>query len=117
MIDNISQATLDVIEAVKTNNSVRFDYGQDIIREVKPTGFFGDYVGFEGTDEATEEREFRRFRFDKIIEWIGIPIQYKVYVELDMSGYPTDKEVAEKLYELLDSAEPMMYTVKPQGDL
>ena len=116
MID-VSQATLDVIEAVKTNNSVRFDYGQDIIREVKPTGFFGDYVGFEGTDEATEEREFRRFRFDKIIEWIGIPIQYKVYVELDMSGYPTDKEVAEKLHELLDSAEPIMYTLKPQGVL
>ena len=116
MID-VSQATLDVIEAVKTNNSVRFDYGQDIIREVKPTGFFGDYVGFEGTDEATEEREFRRFRFDKITEWIGIPIQYKVYVELDMSGYPTDKEVAEKLYELLDSAEPIMYTLKPQGVL
>ena len=116
MID-VSQATLDVIEAVKTNNSVRFDYGQDIIREVKPTGFFGDYVGFEGTDEATEEREFRRFRFDKLTEWIGIPIQYNVYVELVMSGYPTDKEVAEKLHELLDSREPIMYTVKPQGVL
>ena len=110
MID-VSQATLDVIEAVKTNNPVRFDYGQGIIREVKPTGFFGDYVGFEGTDEATEEREFRRFRFDKITEWIGIPIQYKVYVELDMSGYPTDKEVAEKLHELLDSREPLDYTI------
>ena len=116
MID-VSKATLDVIEAVKTNNSVRFDYGQGIIREIKPTGFFGDFDGFEGTDEDTEEKEFRRFRFDKIEEWLGIPIQYKVYVELDMSGYPTDKEVVEKLHELLGSAEPIMYTVKPQGDL
>ena len=116
MID-VSRATLDVIEAVKTKQVVRFDYGHDTIREIKPTGFFGDFDGFEGTDEDTEEKEFRRFRFDKIEEWLGIPIQYKVYVELDMSGYPTDKEVAEKLHELLDSAEPIMYTLKPQGVL
>ena len=114
---DISSATLDVIEAVKTRRSVQFDYGHDVIREIKPTAFFGDFDGFEGTDEDTEEKEFRRFRFDKIEEWLGIPIQYKVYVELDMSGYPTDKEVAEKLHELLDSAEPIMYTLKPQGDL
>ena len=114
MID-ISQATLDIIEAIKTRDSVQFNYGQTVIREIKPTGFFGDFDGFEGTDEATESREFRRFRFDKVDEWIGIPIQYKVYVELDMSGYPTDKEVAEKLHELLDSAEPIMYRLEPQA--
>ena len=72
MIDNISQATLDVIEAIKTKQVVRFDYGHDTIREIKPTGFFGDFDGFEGTDEATEDREFRRFRFDKIQKWMGV---------------------------------------------
>ena len=71
MID-VSQATLDVIEAVKTKQVVRFDYGNDTIREIKPTGFFGDFDGFEGTDEATDDREFRRFRFDKIQKWLGV---------------------------------------------
>ena len=28
-------------------------------------------------------------------------------------GYPTDEEIAEELHELLDSAEPIMYTLKP----
>ena len=71
MID-VSQATLDVIEAVKTKQVVRFDYGHDTIREIKPTGVFGDFDGFEGTDEATDDREFRRFRFDKIQKWLGV---------------------------------------------
>ena len=71
MID-VSQATLDVIEAVKTKQVVRFDYGHDTIREIKPTGFFGDFDGFEGTDEDTAEKEFRRFRFDKIQNWLGV---------------------------------------------
>ena len=115
MID-VSNATLDIIEAIKTRDSVQFNYGHhDIIREIKPTGFFGDFDGFEGTDEDTEHKEFRRFRFDKVDEWLGIPIQYKVYVELEMSGYPTDKEVTEKLHELLDSAEPIMYSLEPQA--
>tara|TARA_R100000008_G_scaffold10060_1_gene5053 strand:+ start:28 stop:513 length:486 start_codon:yes stop_codon:yes gene_type:complete len=71
MID-ISSATLDVIEAVKTQQVVKFDYGHDVIRKIKPTGFFGDFDGFEGTDESTEDKEFRRFRFDKIQKWIGV---------------------------------------------
>ena len=56
MIDNISQATLDVIEAIKTKQVIKFDYGHDVIREIKPTGFFGDFDGFEGTDESTDVR-------------------------------------------------------------
>ena len=71
MID-VSRATLDVIEAIKTKQVVRFDYGNDTIREIKPTGFFGDFDGFEGTDEATDDREFRRYRFDKIKNWLGV---------------------------------------------
>ena len=77
MIDNISQATLDVIEAVKTKQVVRFDYGHDVIREIKPTGFFGDFDGFEGTDESTSDREFRRFRFDKIQKWLGVQDKFE----------------------------------------
>tara|TARA_R110002074_G_scaffold360473_1_gene533218 strand:- start:52 stop:537 length:486 start_codon:yes stop_codon:yes gene_type:complete len=73
MIDNISQATLDVIEAMKTKQTIKFNYGgHDVIRKVTPTGFFGDFDGFEGTDEDTESREFKRFRFDKVNEWLGI---------------------------------------------
>ena len=71
MID-VSKATLDVIEAIKTKQIIKFDYGHDVIREITPTGFFGDFDGFEGTDEATESREFRRFRFDKVNEWVGV---------------------------------------------
>ena len=35
MID-VSRATLDVIEAVKTKQIIKFDYGHDVIREIKP---------------------------------------------------------------------------------
>ena len=71
MID-ISRATLDVIEAIKTNQTIKFNYGHDSVREIKPSGFFGDFEGFEGTDQDTEEREFRRFRFNKVTDWVGI---------------------------------------------
>ena len=71
MID-ISNATLDVIEAIKTKQTVKFNYGHDSVREIKPSGFFGDFDGFEGTDQDTEEREFRRFRFNKVTDWVGI---------------------------------------------
>ena len=71
MID-VSNATLDVIEAIKTKQTVKFNYGHDSVREIKPSGFFGDFDGFEGTDQDTEEREFRRFRFNKVTDWVGI---------------------------------------------
>jgi len=71
MID-ISRATLDVIEAIKTKQTIKFNYGHDSVREIKPSGFFGDFEGFEGTDQDTEEREFRRFRFNKVTDWVGI---------------------------------------------
>ena len=71
MID-VSNATLDVIEAIKTKQTVKFSYGHDSVREIKPSGFFGDFDGFEGTDQDTEEREFRRFRFNKVTDWVGI---------------------------------------------
>ena len=114
---DVSQMTLDIIEAIKTNQTVQFMYGgKDTIREMLPKEFFGDFDGFGGwTAPAGDGGEWRKFRLDKIDEWLGIPIQYKVYVELDMSGYPTDKEVTEKLHRLLDNAEPLVYRLKPQG--
>jgi hypothetical protein len=114
---DVSQMTLDIIDAIKTNKTVQFMYGKhDTIREILPKEFFGDFDGFGGWLEPEGDGgEWRKFRLDKVDEWLGIPIQYKVYVELDMTGYPTDKEVIEKLHELLDSAEPIMYRLKPKG--
>jgi hypothetical protein len=114
MID-VSNATLEIIDAIKNNKVVKFKY-HDVLRTIKPTGFYGDFYGFEGT-KSEDASEFRRFSFDKITEWIGVPLTYKVFVELEMLDYPTDGEVSEKLYELLDSAEPLMYTIKPTTEL
>jgi len=36
----------------------------------------------------------------------------KVLIELEVEEYPTDKEVAEKLHELVDSAEPIYWREK-----
>ena len=114
---DVSQMTLDIIEAIKTNQTVQFTYGHhDTIREILPKEFFGDFDGFQGwTAPEGDGGEWRKFYLDKVDEWLGIPVQYKVYVELEMSGYPTDDGVAEKLQELLDSDESIMYRLKPQG--
>ena len=114
---DVSQMTLDIIEAIKTNQTVQFMYGgKDTIREMLPKEFFGDFDGFGGwTAPAGDGGEWRKFRLDKIDDWLGIPIQYKVYVELDMSGYPIDDDVSDKLHELLDSDEPVVYRIEPQG--
>jgi len=113
---NVSQITLDIIDAIKTKQTVQFMYGgKDTIRELLPKEFFGDFDGFQGwTAPEGDGGEWRKFRFDKVDEWLGIPVQYKVYVELDMSGYPTDDGVAEKLRELLDSNKSIMYRLKPK---
>jgi hypothetical protein len=114
---DVSQMTLDIIEAIKTNQTVQFMYGgRDTIREMLPKEFFGDFDGFGGwTAPEGDGGEWRKFRLDKVDEWLGIPIQYKVYVELEMSGYPIDDDVSDKLHELLDSAEPIMYRLEPQA--
>ena len=116
---NVSQMTLDIIEAIKTNQTVQFMYGgKDAIREILPKEFFGDFDGFQGwTAPEGDGGEWRKFRLDKVDEWLGISVQYKVFVEPDMTGYPTDKDVAEKLQELLDSDESIMYTLEPTVEL
>ena len=111
MID-VSNATLDIIEAIKTKQKIQFKYGTDEYRELMPQEFFGDFDGFGG---LTNMGEYRQFLFNRVTEWVGIAMYYKVFVELDMVGYPTDKEVTEKLHELLDSAEPIVYRLEPQA--
>ena len=104
MID-VSQATLDVIEAVKTKQVIKFDYGHDVIREIKPTGFFGDFDGFEGTDESTNDREFRRFRFDKIQKWIGVRDKFEEIANLKIAlstAIDINKEAKGLSYPIVD---------------
>jgi hypothetical protein len=114
---DVSQMTLDIIEAIKTNQTVQFTYGHhNTIREILPKEFFGDFDGFQGwTAPEGDGGEWRKFYLDKVDEWLGIPIQYKVFVELEMSGYPTDDGVAEKLQELLDNDKSIMYRLEPQA--
>jgi hypothetical protein len=96
---------------------VQFKYGHhDTIRELLPQEFFGDFDGFGGlTDTEEKDGEYRKFRLDKVDEWLGIPIQYKVYVELEMSGYPTDNDVKEAMEDVLEDIKPIVYTLKPQS--
>tara|TARA_R100001530_G_scaffold88936_1_gene61930 strand:+ start:36 stop:422 length:387 start_codon:yes stop_codon:yes gene_type:complete len=102
---DVSNVTLDVIEAVKNKQTIKFDYQYKYsgVNEepktytVKPLGFFGDFDGFEGTDEDTEDRQFKRFRFDNVTDWLGITKPVKVLVELEFNDYPTEEEVEEKL--------------------
>lgn len=108
---NESQIILDVIDAIKTNRPVRFDYGADTVREIKPVGFFGDYAGFEGV-EAGDNTEFRRFRFDSIKEWIGIGLPTKIVVELEFADYPTDNDVKTKLYNTLTENRKIIWRVE-----
>ena len=114
---DVSQMTLDIIDAIKTNQTVQFMYGgKDAIREILPKEFFGDFDGFQGwTAPEGDGGEWRKFRIDKVDEWLGIPIQYKVYVELNMSGYPTDKDVKEAMEDVLEDIKPIVYTLKPQS--
>ena len=116
MID-ISQATLDVIEAIKKQKVVQFKYGShDEFRTIEPESFYGDFYGFQGAD-VSGAGGFRRFSFDRITEWVGTPIRYKVFVELEILGYPTDDDVRDYLEPIADGMDPLIYTLKPIGEL
>lgn len=103
MVD-ISQITLEVIEAIQQKKTVSFKYGgHEPIRVIKPQGFYGDFTGFEGTDETIVDNKFRRFGFEKVSEWIGIETVCKVHIEPIVFNYhPTFDEVKSKVIELLD---------------
>ena len=111
---DVSQMTLDVIDAIKAKQKVQFKYGADEYRELLPQEFFGDFEGFGG---LTDMGEYRQFLFNKVTDWVGIAMYYKVFVELDMVGYPDDKDITYKLHQLLDYAKPITYTIKPQSGL
>jgi len=101
---DISQMTLDVIEAIQQKKTVSFKYGgHEPIRVIKPQGFYGDFAGFEGTDENTEEKEFRRFSLNKINDWLGIETIYRVHITpIAFSYHPMFSDVKAKVIELLD---------------
>ena len=63
MID-ISSATLDVIQAIKTNKEIQFIHSGNVLCTVKPTAFHGD---FDGIVTNNEQIDFRYM--DK---WLGI---------------------------------------------
>ena len=109
--EQVSQATLDVIESVKNRQTIKFDYqykhganDKPKTYTVTPSGFFGDFIGFEGLDEGTEDRQFKRFRFDNVTEWLGVTKPVKVLVELEFNDYPTDTEVEVALQKQLTSS-------------
>ena len=117
IMKDVSNATLDIIEAVKNNKTIKFDYqykhgfnDEPKTYIITPSGFFGDFVGFEGVDED-DYQQFKRFRFDNVTEWLGVTKPVKVLVELEFNNYPTDKEVELELHKLVDSLEPVMWRV------
>ena len=69
MID-VSQATLDVIEAIKKKGVIKFTYRDTgVMRYIKPLSFYGDFEGFEGIDTTKDEENYRRFSFNAVNDW------------------------------------------------
>ena len=99
-----SQITLDVIEAIKQNKAVTFKYGDhDTVRLIKPQGFYGDFSGFEGTDESTDAKEFRRFGLDRVSEWMGRATECTIHIEpISFTFHPTWSDVKQRVQELID---------------
>jgi hypothetical protein len=114
----ISQATLDVIESIKNSRPLRFTYRDSGERLIQPTGFFGDFIGFEGNDldVSEEENNFKRFLFKRVTHWDGVCLPYKVSVTFKFEGYPTDKEVREQLIFLAEESEDLEYTITQDDD-
>ena len=61
-------------------------------------------------DEKNKDN-YRTFYFHRMTEWRGIEPLYKVNFELDFQGYPSDKEILERLYELQEKGETLDYTI------
>jgi hypothetical protein len=76
-----SQITLDVIQAIQQKKTVSFKYGgHEPIRVIKPQGFYGDFAGFEGTEQTV-----------------------KIHIEpIVFTFHPTWSEVKHRLQELID---------------
>ena len=63
MID-VSSATLDVIQAIKTNKEIQFIHSGNVVCTVKPTAFHGDFYGIITDNEQID--------FSYIDKWLGI---------------------------------------------
>ena len=63
MID-VSNATLDVIQAIKTNKEIQFVHSGNVLCTVKPTAFHGDFDGIVTDNEQID--------FSYIDKWLGI---------------------------------------------
>ena len=113
---NISQATLDVIKAIKENKTVHFTYGSadDFERVLRPTEFFGDFEGFEGNDELIDEH--RKFYFYRVNEWYGVQEPWEITITLDCTSYPTEEEVLNCMTEVVTDMRPLVYSVKQKEE-
>tara|TARA_R100000700_G_scaffold3300_2_gene6246 strand:+ start:807 stop:1205 length:399 start_codon:yes stop_codon:yes gene_type:complete len=130
MKPDVSNMTLEVIEAIKNEETVVFEYGKQELRNIKPEGFFGDYDGFQGTD--IQLNQFRRFKFSEVTDWIGVKptvmkeftitvpctIHYKVVANnkkeaihiflanpLDIKGIVDIEETANEEFEIINEVE------------
>jgi|TARA_R100001015_G_C4626674_1_gene185793 hypothetical protein len=113
---NISQATLDVIKAIRENKTVHFTYGSadDFERVLKPTEFFGDFDGFEGNDELIDEH--RKFYFHRVNEWHGVQEPWEITITLDCYSHPTEEEVLDYMSEVVTDMRPLLYSVKQKEE-
>tara|TARA_A100001201_G_C3953965_1_gene160529 strand:- start:89 stop:292 length:204 start_codon:yes stop_codon:yes gene_type:complete len=61
---DISNATLDVIQAIKTNKKIQFIHSGNVVCTVKPVAFHGDFDGIITDKEQID--------FSYIDKWVGI---------------------------------------------
>lgn len=106
MIKDISQATLDVIEAIKQKGAVKFTYkDKDVTRYIKPAQFYGEFEGFEGVDVALDE--YRKFSFKSINRWDG----YFASAYVIQNNIDKLEEAVQKSREITKEAKGLSYTV------
>jgi len=106
MIKDISQATLDVIEAIKQKGAVKFTYkDKDVTRYIKPARFYGEFEGFEGVDVALDE--YRKFSFKSINRWDG----YFASAYVIQNNIDKLEEAVQKSREITKEAKGLSYPV------
>ena len=102
---DVSQATLDVIESVKNKQTIKFYYqykhganDDPKTYTVTPSGFFGDFVGFEGTDEGKwdgiyQVRDTMNPKWTNRVDILTTDSRFK-YNNITMYKYVDEYEVA-----------------------
>ena len=106
MIKDISQATLDVIEAIKQKGAVKVTYkDKDVTRYIKTAQFYGDFEGFEGVDVAVDE--YRKFSFKSMGRWDG----YFASAYVIQNNIDKLEEAVQKSREITKEAKGLSYPV------